>query len=128
MIANVLNTIQTEFQDNWLLTPIQFSDQNFTPTADSWIRLDVIPLGSTNLSYSGSLGEVHGCYVICYDINQVQASLLADQVSTFFQNRLISGIQVLSYQPKDQGPIVSSDGPNGSYYVKLFFQMKFLEC
>ncbi len=128
MIADTLNSIQTEFLNNWVTTPIQFGDQNFTPPGNNWIRLDIIPVASTNLSYSGNLAEIHGCYVTCYDINQVQASLLADEVSVFFQNRFIDNIQVLSWQPKDQGPVIVSEGPEGSYYVKLFYKLKVVAC
>ncbi len=126
MIANVLETIQTEFQTNWVTTDIQFGDDNMNPTTQSWIRLDIIPLGTNNASYSGNLDEYHGCYITSYARNQMQASLLADQVSNFFQNRTIDNVRTFNYQPKDQGPIIGVNKNEGVYYVKTFYRMRTL--
>ncbi len=123
MIASTLNTIQAEFQNNWVITPIQFGDQDLEPNVDEWIRIDILPIASTNLSYGGKLKEIHGLYVTSFARNQVQSSELADSVTLFIQNRFINNISVKNYQAKFQGPNVGQSGTSGNYFIKVFYEM-----
>ncbi len=123
MIATTLNTIQTEFQNNWALTPVQFGDQGLEPTTEEWIRVEILPISSINASYAGNLSETHGLYVTSFARNQVQASELADSVTVFIQNRLIDNISVKNYQAKFQGPIIEQSDTHGKYFIKVFYEM-----
>ncbi len=124
MIANVLLEINKEFQDNWT-GPITFGDNEYTPTGETWIRVDVQPLFIKNASYSGALDETHALYVTSYHRNQTQASLLADAVTNFIQNRIINGLQVLNFEPVSQRPVVSDTGQlTGGYQLRTMYKVK----
>ncbi len=123
MITNVLQTIQQHFIDNWSASEVQFSSQEFAPTGDSWVILDILPTYTRNTGYSTNLTEIHTIYVTCFNTNQTTASMLADQIIPFLQNQDFNGIRTGSYQPRQQGPVVSTK----SYFVKLSFQAE-LTC
>ncbi len=123
MISTTLHTIQTEFQNNWVLTPVQFGDQGMEPTTEEWIRVEILPIASTNTSYTGDLNEIHGLYVTSFARNQVQASELADNVTIFIQNRFIDNVRIKNYQAKFQGPIVEQSDTSGKYFIKVFYEM-----
>ncbi len=123
MIANVLQEIQTEFVNNWP-GEVQYNHADFVPSGDAWIALDIVPLSVKNAGYSTKLNEIHAIFVTCFSGNQTSASVLADTVSSFIQNRTISGLKIGPYSPKQQGPILNGGPNNGSYFIKISFDIE----
>ncbi len=121
MFSNVLEDIQTEFRDNWTASEIQYGHQEFTPTGNEWILIDVLPSVTSFVGYTTNLNERHTLYVICYARNQVQASKLADLVTTFLRSRDMPAYFIGACNPLHQGPITNSPTDTGSYYVKTEF-------
>ncbi len=129
MLSNVLQSIQTEFQDNWGLTKIKFGDAGFNPqlaNEQEWIQVSVLPIGSKPIAYGSRVDESHGLYVTTYSRNQTTTSMLADHVSSFIQNRQINGINIKTPQPKGQGTTVAQTGSSGKYYIRSYYPMQVL--
>ncbi len=129
MISNVLQSIQTEFQDNWGLTKIKFGDAGFNPRLENeneWIQVAVLPIGTKAIAYGTRVDESHGLYVTTYSRNQTTTSMLADHVSSFIQNRQVDGINIKTPQPKGQGTTVAQTGTTGKYYIRSMYPMQVL--
>ncbi len=121
MLSNTLEAIQTYFQDNWLVTPIMFGDQEFSMANIDTIRLDIFPIQTLNAGYTLNTNELHGVIVTAFARNQLQASKIMDQVTPFIKNADIPGIQYFKMEPKSQMTYVGQSEGHGGYLIKFLY-------
>ncbi len=117
----ILQELQSYFLNNWVLTEVQTGDQQFTPSTNDFIRLDIQPLWTPNIGYNKHTEDVHALYVTTFARNQVQSSILMDQVTAFVKAMTLVSGSYKSMEPKSQLPIVGQSAAHGGYAIKFLY-------
>lgn len=102
MISDVLKKIRKTFTDDWT-GDVHLGNTQYTATTESWINIDVEPISTETISYSGCVAEEHAMYVTCYHRNQLLAAELADDVISFMKNRKLDILSTRTWRPVTQG-------------------------
>ncbi len=81
MLSTTKKEIDQYFQDNWILTPIQYETAKFE-TQDTWIGLSFVPIERTSNTCQRKF-ENSQLRVLCYEANATKVMELADSVNSF---------------------------------------------
>lgn len=87
------------FQDNWVLTPIQYDGVDFTTPADNkWVSVQLIPLDRQITGFdgtdSGTKTDLGIIRIRTYDVSVTLSMLLANEVLQFLECITISDLRV----------------------------------
>lgn len=94
-----LQIIESEFTDKWTYTDIAYQNVNFNPsTADSWVRLNVLPASASQISMGSTPYFRYNGVVVVQVFTRPgtggKGSMrLVDYVTTIFRAKNIGGIQ-----------------------------------
>ena len=124
MQAKVLAAVNNYFLNRWTSSDIQYGDQPFSPTTQRFIKLDVLPLLSTNQDYSKRTLSTIGIYGTSFESNQLTSTQLMDELTTFIKAMDIPGIEYDSYAHLSQITVVQQHQSFGGYAIKNAFQIK----
>jgi len=119
MIRNVVLEVERHFIDNWTHSEVNYDEVGYTPIADKWIELLVVPILSERASIDGCTIEHFELHLMAYGKNKVVSGALMDNVITFLQNKKIGSLRVSTWRQ-----IANGNLETGTYFYKVIFDAK----
>jgi len=98
-IRSQVVSIKQHFIDNWVASPVHYSNTEYVATTSGWIFLDVIPISNRGRGYDSACGNTFTLInVVAFGRDEIESGALADDVIAFLENANIDGLQVGPWQ------------------------------